>query len=84
MKCQLCMIEFNESKLQESHAVPCYLFFIEGLTRKERKMYADKYKRHLLCNGCHRHYEKELRDHFIKEAISFSEKFFKSIEDKNE
>ncbi len=72
MKCSFCKKDFAEKDLDESHDVPCYLFYFEK-TRKERKHYADKYPRRYLCRPCHKRYEFELHLHLISESIKFSE-----------
>ena len=56
--CQKCSVMFNEGYIEESHDVPCYLFF--GFNRNEKKNKADKFGRHLLCKDCHKKYEEEL------------------------
>ena len=57
--CFFCKEKNEEnSEIQTSHDVPCYLF--EGKTRKERKQKADKFGRHNLCLKCHNEYENYL------------------------
>jgi len=75
MKCSFCNDDFEEKVIQESHDIPCYLFW-ELPTRKERKQKADKYGRRWLCKKCHDDYEKYLKDFLILTSISFSNKYF--------
>ena len=74
MKCNECKKDFLEKEIHESHDVPCYLF--EG-NRKGRKNQADKLGRHLLCKNCHDKYENKLREFLKKQALKFSESYFK-------
>lgn len=80
MKCQECLKDLPEHLIQESHDVPCYLFFLEGFNRKQRKPYADKYPRRWLCKHCHDEYERDLRDHLVTSALKFS-KYWRKKED---
>lgn len=69
MKCQKCEKDFEEKDIQESHDVPCYLFW--GI-RRIRKQQADKYPRHWLCKKCHKDYEGLVNREMIKTAKEFS------------
>jgi len=82
MKCSCCKKDFEEKDIHESHDVPCYLFFIEAKTRRERKQFADKFTRKWLCKECHDKYERLLRDELIQTALDFSIKFEDMIDDK--
>jgi len=73
MKCDLCLQEFEEKEIHESHDVPCYLF---SGNRKGRKNQADKYGRHWLCKECHDKYDEEVNASLIAEAKMFSIIFF--------
>lgn len=81
MRCEACYKDYPEYLIQESHDVPCYLFFLEAMHRKERKKFADKYPRRWLCSSCHAKYKLELRDHFIQCALQFSAKWRLKNED---
>lgn len=63
MRCQKCGDELPEDELEESHDIPCYLFF--GKDRNERKNQADKYGRHWLCIDCHEKYENEILRNWV-------------------
>lgn len=73
LKCALCG---SENKIQYSHNIPCYLFFLESKERKERQKNADQYGLTPLCENCHKKYERELRDLFIKVGENFYTKKF--------
>jgi len=73
LKCSECGLEFQESCVQESHDVPCYLF--EG-SRKLQKQQADKFKRRHLCIKCHQEFEEDLRHQLKIFAENFAEKYF--------
>ena len=74
MRCSKCKKDFPEKEIQESHDVPCYLF--EG-NRKGRKNQADKFGRHWLCEGCHKHYENGLMYFLRGQALNFKKVIFK-------
>ena len=74
LKCLKCGIELQESLIQESHDVPCYLF--EG-NRKGQKNQADKFGRHHLCEKCHKEYESLLRKSLQETAFLFAKLYFK-------
>lgn len=76
--CSKCLNYFEESHLQESHNVPCYLFIFNG-NRKGQKNEADKYRRKLLCEKCHKEYEKDLNELLLALAINFSKEYFKGV-----
>lgn len=76
MKCQKCKGDFLEKDIQESHDVPCYLFYYVG-SRRLKKQEADKFPRHWLCQECHKRYEEALNLKLIQTSINFSIKFFK-------
>jgi hypothetical protein len=73
LRCAECNEVLQESKIQESHDIPCYLF--EG-NRKGQKNQADKFKRRHLCEKCHKKYEKELRVWLQKKAERFGGIYF--------
>jgi protein-arginine kinase activator protein McsA len=81
MKCTGCHLDFQEKEIQESHDVPCYLFYNE-VGRSAKKQKADKYSRRWLCPKCHSNYEKWLSKMLIGVAEQFSKCYFK--EDSNE
>ncbi len=68
--------ETNEDLLQESHDVPCNLFWVFAKTRRERKQLADKYDRHILCKKHHKDFEKALGTYLIIKAIEFAKRKF--------
>lgn len=74
MKCSWCLKDFPEKEIQESHDVPCYLFWKKGKTRRERKHFADKYPRRWLCNECHEEYEDGLILSLITTALRYSKR----------
>ena len=74
MRCEKCGKEFEENDIQESHDVPCYLFW--DPTRRERKQRADKFGRHWLCEKCHDDYENNLNMILKLRAMEFSKEFF--------
>ena len=76
MKCSHCDREFEEKEIQLSHDVPCYLFWMNGNTRKERKQFADKYGRRYLCKKCHDDYEKNLNKLLIDWTDKYSKQYF--------
>jgi hypothetical protein len=76
MICFLCKKDFQERDIEESHDVPCYLFWMYSIERRIRKQFADKLGRHLLCKECHKKYEKELNEFLIKEAKEYSKRYF--------
>ena len=78
MKCSRCKQKFEETDLQESHDVPCYLFI--GMNRRISKQHADKFSRRWLCESCHKKYEESLNIILIAEALEFSKKYFKDGE----
>jgi len=73
MKCFKCQREFEEKDLQESHNVPCYLFFGD---RRIRKQQADHYPRRWLCIKCHKEYEEKLNKFIVNCALQFSKEYF--------
>lgn len=75
MICPKCLETFHESEIQESHDVPCYLWF-NLITRNERKNEADKWGRHHLCKKCHKEYEEELNLFLRMKAKEFSRRWF--------
>lgn len=76
MKCSECLKDFPEAFIQESHDVPCYLFYDEvGRGRKKHK--ADMFKRKWLCENCHKNYEIWLNRMLIGVAEKFSKCYFK-------
>lgn len=75
MKCSFCQDEFEEKDVQESHDVPCYLFW-DLLTRRERKQKADKYGRRWLCKQCHDNYELWLKENLILIAQKKAKEYF--------
>ena len=86
MICDKCKKDFPECEIHESHDVPTYIF--DG-DRKQRKQFADKLGRHLLCKKCHDIYEKmvfavmikqtdyETKQKMIKSAVNFAGWWFK-------
>lgn len=80
MKCDKCNCEFAEKEIDESHDVPCYLFY-EEIGRNNKKNKADKYGRHYLCKDCHKKYDEGLNIVLIQAALNFSKEFFKEVED---
>ena len=74
MLCEKCKEEFQEKDLDDSHDIPCYLFWNHGPTRKERKKIADLYPRHYLCKKCHYDYDEGLRISLVLTAKKFSKK----------
>ncbi len=83
MKCSFCESIFAENQIQESHDVPCYLFWDKG-TRREQKNEADKWGRTYLCKRCHNIYEEALREHLKNVARDYARKYFKKEEDKKD
>lgn len=81
MKCDCCGRNFEESAIQESHDVPCYLF--EG-NRKGQKNQADKLGRHQLCESCHKEYENKLRVYLVWVAKHFSLRYWNDIINEDE
>jgi len=78
MKCEKCKNDFPEERLQSSHDVPKYMFFIDSWNNKnERSRLADQYPRHWLCLDCHNDYEKGFQLSCIALSKKFSSKFFK-------
>jgi len=75
-KCQKCGELKYESDLQESHDVPCYLFY-DQYNRQNRKTKADKLGRHLLCEKCHKDYEFNLNILLKQLSIKFAKGWFK-------
>ena len=75
MKCQKCGENFEEHLIEESHDVPCYLFW--GDKRNIKKNQADKHGRHNLCHECHKKYEYLVNLSMKLAAIKFSQGFFK-------
>lgn len=75
LKCKICLNDFQEKDIQESHNIPCYLFIYSG-NRKGQKNAADKFGRQQLCKKCHDQFEKELNDLLKDFAAVFSEKYF--------
>ena len=82
MKCDFCNKDFPEKDIDESHDVPCYLFY-NIIGRRLKKQAADKFPRHWLCKSCHEIYEKELNDFLIKVAYDFAKQYFKKSENGN-
>ncbi len=82
MICDFCGKYFEEKDIEESHDVPCYLFF--GNKRNLRKNQADKYGRHWLCIPCHKEYEESLNLFLQKKAKEFANDYFQSNEVKND
>ena len=76
MKCQKCNGYFEEKDIQESHDVPCYLFY-DIIGRRLKKQEADGYGRHWLCENCHEEYEKALSVILLLRSTDFSKWFFK-------
>ena len=81
MKCDGCNQDFEESALDESHDVPCYLF--EG-NRKGRKNQADTLGRHYLCKLCHKEYEDKVRIYMVLTAKKFSLRYWNESYSKEE
>lgn len=77
MRCEKCLQEFEEFLIEDSHDVPCYLFYKE-IGRNNKKNKADKFKRHWLCKVCHEVYEDALNFCLIKKAIKFSNSYYGS------
>jgi len=77
MICNKCNKKFEEKDLQESHDVPCYLFWLESLNRKQQKQLADGFGRRWLCGECHDKYEKWLNKEIIIFATEKSKEYFK-------
>jgi len=75
MKCSFCYNDFEEKEIQESHDVPCYLFYWLK-TRRERKQLADKHKRRWLCKKCHKKYEKFLHQQLILQSKKVAQQYF--------
>lgn len=75
MKCSKCLLDFEDKYIDESHDVPCYLFFSME-NKKEKKQLADKFPRHHLCKGCHKDYELGLHMALIVKSMEYSEMFF--------
>jgi len=76
MKCNKCSVEFEENELDENHDVPCYLFWMHGPRRQDRKPHADKYERRYICNKCHKEYEIKLHHELVRAAIKFGGEHF--------
>lgn len=74
-KCFVCG-EINEKLLEESHDVPCNLFWMFAETRRERKQLADPYGRHMLCKKHHEEFEKAISEYLILKAKEFARRTF--------
>ena len=75
-----CNDDFPENEIQESHDVPCYLFY-DIIGRRLKKQKADQYGRHWLCKKCHEEYEKALSVILLLKSKEFSRWFFKEEDD---
>lgn len=74
-KCFVCD-ETNEKLLEESHDVPCNLFWLFAKTRRERKQLADSHGRHILCKEHHKDFEKTICEYLIFKAKEFARRWF--------
>lgn len=76
MKCTRCSNDYQEKDIDESHDVPCYLFYKE-VGRNNKKNKADQYPRRWLCKRCHEQYEEGLHLTLIIQALKYSKEYFK-------
>lgn len=76
MICSFCYKDFPEKEIEESHDVPCYLFWDKAKTRREQKNLADKFPRHWLCKECHKLYDESLLAKFRIVAFEYSKELF--------